>query len=72
MLAAIRIAAICLGFYIVIVVAVMITVRARWVHQTYGADFSFADRVEAVMTPALWSWAGIGVALLGVSCGIAP
>ncbi|KPF98822.1 hypothetical protein IP86_10885 [Rhodopseudomonas sp. AAP120] len=71
MLSVFRIVAMFVGFYILVAVAVVIAVRARWVHTTYGADFSFSDRLDAVMTPALWSWAGIGIALFGVAYGIA-
>ncbi|MFZ5739628.1 MAG: hypothetical protein ACOY6K_22400 [Pseudomonadota bacterium] len=54
------------GIIAAVILAIIIGVRARWVHETYGADFGFADRVAAVMTPELWAWSAVAFVLIGV------
>ena len=54
------------GIYSAIVLAIIIAGRAFWVHQTYGGDLGFVDRVAAVMTPELWAWSAVAFVLIGV------
>ncbi|MGX7745865.1 hypothetical protein [Rhodopseudomonas parapalustris] len=57
------------GIIAAVILAIIIGLRARWVQETYGADFGLVDRVDAVMTPELWVFSGIAIVLILVGAG---
>ncbi|PZA12450.1 hypothetical protein DNX69_10765 [Rhodopseudomonas palustris] len=51
------------GIIAAVILAVIITLRTRWVRDTYGAGF---DKLDAVMTAELWVGSALALMLIGI------
>lgn len=64
-----RLIATLLGCYGLVIVALLLAVRVRWVYQTYGSNYGFVDWVESAATPTILTGGAIVIALCTYGLG---